>query len=517
MKKRFIRNKKVRYGGITAVLTVLIITVTVLTNAVVSSLANRYGWYSYMGEITAFDVTEDCYTILENAFEEVDAETGKMPEVKVIFCDLEKNVKDFENVNYYLYYTVQDLCARFDNITVEYVDIFTNPSEELKKYTVSKSPLTDEIVETPLHTSSVIVTCGSDYHRVYNGIEFYVYASAETTTPWAYGGEKEMTSAILRAISTEERFACFLMNHGERFYDYELMNLLSDAGYTVVTIDLYNEKIPEKCDLIISYNPKSDLVADEISEKSEVAMLDAFLSEAGNSFLVFLDNGTPSMPNFEKYLNGWGVSTDYAERNGVSYRYMVQDNAQTLTSDGYTIYGECAGAAAEKWVGNADFVVFRNATSLSVSDMNYLKNEDGSYSTTDKKRTLYPLYQSSESAVCWANGVAVDGGSSMMMSLTEQKNEKGSSYVGVVSSVEFAMVDYVQSAVYGNSDTLFYFLGSTGEVRTPVGLTIKPFENYDISTITTSEMLAWTLVLSITPAVVIATVAIIVLIKRRRA
>jgi len=372
-------------------------------------------------------------------------------------------------------------------------------------------------VETPLYSTSVIVTSGEEYHRVYNGVEFYAYESEDATSPWAYSGEKEMTSAILRAIDTEERFACFLMNHGERFYDYELLNLLSDAGYTVATIDLYNEKIPEGCELLISYNPKSDLVDDDISEKSEIAMLDAFLAEEGHSFLVFLDNGTPSLPNFESYLDGWGVSTDYAERNGVSYRYMVQDTTQTLTSDGYTIYGERTDAGAEKWIGDSDFVVFRNATSLSISDMNYLKNEDGSYSTTDKKRTLYPLYQSSENAICWANGVAVDGGASMMMSLTEQKNDKGSSYVGVVSSVEFAMIDYLQSAVYGNSDTIFRLLGNTGEVRTPAGLTIKPFESYDISTITTSEMLAWTLTLSITPAVVITAAAVVLLVKRRRA
>ncbi|MBQ8310668.1 MAG: Gldg family protein, partial [Clostridia bacterium] len=473
MKKRFIRNKKVRYGGITAALTVLIITVTVLANAVVSSLANRYGWYTYMGNIASFDVTEDCFTLLENAFGEVDAETGERPEVKVIFCDVEENVKDYSNVNYYLYYTMQDLCERFDNIKVEYIDIFTNPSEQLKSYTISESPLTGDVVETPLYSTSVIVTSGTDYHYVYNGVEFYSYESDEATSPWAYSGEKEMTSAILRAIDSEERFACFLMNHGEVFYDYELMNLLNDAGYTVATIDLYNEQIPENCEILISYNPQSDLVADEISEKSEVAMLDAFLAEEGHSFLVFLDNGTPSLPNFESYLNAWGVSTDYAERNGVSYRYMVQDSSQTLTSDGYTIYGEHADAAG-KWVGASDFVVFRNATSISVSDMNYLENADGSYSTTDGKRTLYPLYQSSEGSVSWANGSAVGDGPSMMMSLTEQKNENGSSYVGVVASVEFAMLDYVQSAVYGNADTLFHLLQNTGEVRTPAGLTIKP-------------------------------------------
>ena len=64
---------------------------------------------------------------------------------------------------------------------------------------------------------------------------------------------------------------------------------------------------------------------------------------------------------------------------------------------------------------------------------------------------------------------------------------------------------------------MFALLEETGDVHTPGGLTIKPFESYDISTITTSEMLAWTLSLTLIPAAVILTVALIVLIKRRRA
>lgn len=519
MKKRFIRNKKARHASITAALTVMIIAVTVMLNAVVSSLVVRYGWYGYMVGNPAFDVTEDCYTLLGNAFDDVKKKDGKTPEVRILFCDMEEKVSSFEHANYYLYYTMKDLCGRFDNIKVEYVDIFTNPTDELRSYTQTGiiDPVTGEEVYQPLGPSSVVVTCGDDYHRVYDGVEFYTYESDSASTPWAYSGEKKMAAAILRAIDTKEHFAYFLVNHGEAFYDYELVNLLDEAGYTVNKLDLYNEGIPENCELIVSYNPKSDLVADEVSEKSEVEMLDRFLAEDGHSLLVFLDKGTPKMPNFEKYLNEWGVNADYAERGGVPYRHTVQDNSQTLTSDGYTIYGERVGAVSEKWVGDSDFVVFGNATSLSVSDMGYRSNSDGTYSTTDGKRTLYPLYQSSDSAVAWANGVIVDSGNAMMMSLTEQKNTNGSSYVGVVSSTKFGSLDYVQSAVYGNSNTLFYLIERIGDNRTPLGLTIKPFESYEISTITTSEMLAWTLTLTITPAVVIITAAVIVLVKRRRA
>ena len=42
MKKRIIRSRRARYGGMTVLLTVLLIAVVVLANVLVSTLAKRY-------------------------------------------------------------------------------------------------------------------------------------------------------------------------------------------------------------------------------------------------------------------------------------------------------------------------------------------------------------------------------------------------------------------------------------------------------------------------------------------
>ena len=103
------------------------------------------------------------------------------------------------------------------------------------------------------------------------------------------------------------------------------------------------------------------------------------------------------------------------------------------------------------------------------------------------------------------------------MSLTEQQNAGGSSYVGVVSSVDFATRNYLQSAVYDNGDVLLTLFEEIDGRSTPTGLTIKPFASYDISTVTTAQMLRWTIALALIPAVTVFAVAAVVLIKRRRA
>lgn len=514
MKKHIIRNKKVRYAGISLLLTVVVLVVTVLANVVVDSLVSRYGLYtSLLGE-RSFDVSEDCFELLEDAFDQARAE-GKEDEVKIIFCNTEAAVSEYSAVNYYLYHTVQDLTSRFDNIKTEYVDIFTNPTDTLRGYTYSTHPLTGETIETPIGTNHVIVVCG-DYHRVYTANDFYAFSNDEDVNSlWAYNGEKKISSAILRAIENETRIACLLVNHGEALLDYEMMSLLSDAGYTVATLDFYKEDIPENCELIISYNPKTDLVADELSEKSETEMLDKFLETSGRAFYVFLDKNTQSLPNFERYLGEWGVATDYWASNGVSYRHSVQDETASLTSDGCTIYGTAVEGST--LASDADFVVFRNATSLRVASEGYWRGDNGGYESADGTRTMYPVYRSGDGAVSWANGIAVDDGAATLITMTEQKNGEGSSYVGVISSVEFAKREYLQSAVYGNADVLMHLFGATGGPATTEGLTLIPFEFYDISTITTAQMLRWTLVLTIVPAVAIGVTALVVLLRRRRA
>ncbi len=518
MKKRFLRNKKVRYATVAATLTVMVVLVAVLANAVLSSLVERYELYTSLTPTMAFDVTEDCYTLLEDKFEARRGADGKLPEVEILFCDLEDAIKAEGNENYYLYHTAVALAERFENVKLKFYDIYVNPTP-VKPYTVHKNPLTGDDIEVKLNSTSVIVV-SEGYHRVYSWTDFYVFADDTSTQPWAYSGERKLSSALMHAIDDDPRIACLLTNHGEVSYDYELLTVLDDAGYTVVYIDLYKEPIPDTCDLIISYNPNTDLVSDELSQISEKQILDDFLAQDGHSFFLFLENGTPRMPNFESYIKEWGIETAYAQNptTGVAHRYTVQDTSGSLTSDGYTIYGHAVSGESDRFIDPAnEYVVFGNATALTVTGEGYAAQQDGTYVSMSGERTLYPLYRSSDKTLHWANGQVVDGGSCILMSLTEQKNAKGSSYVGVVSSVNFATRTYLQSAVYDNGDVLLSLFEEIGGRTAPTGLTIKPFASYDISTITTAQMLRWTIALAVIPAVAVSAAAVIVLIKRRRA
>lgn len=510
MSKRIIRNRRARYGGMTVLLTVLLITVVVLFNSLFTTLSERYSWYINLNRTPEYPVTESCYTLLGSILE------GKDADIQIIFCDSETNLQA-EITSRYVYENAQALSERFsDKISVSCHNIWLNPVS-VKKYTATLNPATGETVETTLKSTSVIIVNG-DYYRVYDLTEFFVFEDGDTSKLWAYNGEKKLAAGILHAVDTDGAVVGLTNNHGEVFYDYELLYLLDDAGYSIRYFNLYTDEIPENCNMIITYNPNSDLTEmDGASDVSETEKLDAFLSVPGNSYLVFLENGTPSLPNLEAYLENWGVETMYSQQGNYSHRYMVQDVTQSLTSDGYTIYGQAAqdGPSAEWISGLERNTVFKNATALRNAN-GFVSNGDGSYTKGD--RTMYSLFTGGANAVSWANGKPVDDTQATLFALTEQTNgEAGSSFVGVCASVDILSEEFLQSAVHGNTDTMMRIFESLGKTDTPMGLTIKPFGSTDISSVTTSQMWSWTLVLALIPAVTVTVVAWVILAKRRRA
>ena len=516
MKKQFIRNRRVRYGGIAAILTVLLIAVLVLANALVTTLAKRYRWYGDMRAAETYGVSEKCHTLIGAALDAAEAANGSPAEVEIIFCDLPENLLASSTVSY-VYRTALTLSERDARIKVTCYNIWLNP-DNVRDYqtttVIDRETGIESEQKVSLRSTSVIVASGS-YHRVYSHNEFFIFEGGDTSKVWAYNGEKKLAAGILHAVAPHSPTVCLTNNHGEAYYDYEILYLLDDAGYRIDYVDLLQEEIPADCSLLICFNPNKDLsVESGVSEFSEPDVLNAFLAVPGHSFLVFLENGTPQLPNLDAYLAEWGVSSLYHKSGDVAYRYMVQDASGSLTSDGYTIYGKAnaEGYAGELLNGLSRNVVFKNATGLRPAS-GYLPNGDGSYTRGD--RTMYALYESGKGAVSWANGAAVDGDSVILASLTEQTVAGGKSRVGVVSSVRFATESFLQSAVYGNTDAMLRLLGDMSGKQTPEGLTIKPFHSSAMSIVTTAQKRRWTILLSVLPALAIAAIAVPVLVRRK--
>lgn len=562
MKLKSGSSRKLRYGGVTLALTTLILAVVIIVNVIFTALAQKFLWYADLTPELLFTLSDNCVDLIANGddtyeqsfspIEMVDkaraekraADPSFKDEdlmIRVIFCD-DPDAWEETTSSRYVYETAKQLEAKFPNyISVENHNVIWNPSA-VSKYGIY------------VGTTSVIVEFGTEY-RVRDVRSFYTYSDSTSTEPWAYNGEKIFASSILAVTRAESPVACLTTNHGERLSDTELLTTLDTAGFQVQELNLSTDEIPENCRLIVVFDPQTDfLVRDGFSsDVDEIDKLDRFLDE-DNSLMVFMSPDlTSPLQNFEAYLEEWGVSYDRQkteEAGQTTYHpYIVRDTTQSLTVDGYTIKGEYytkGGEGAQltydmtNEVVNPPMMVFRDAMSISFSELyspeHYVDEESGVtydyavYNVDGTYRKVYDVFTTGENAVAMANGQQVAKASAvnplkLMTVSTESRmvveNEtlgtgmNETSYVIACGSTDFASQSLLQSNSYGNSTFLEYALRTIGKEPVPVGVKFKPFGDYTIDTITTSEATQYTVVLTVVPALLALGSGIFVIVRRK--
>jgi len=103
-----------------------------------------------------------------------------------------------------------------------------------------------------------------------------VLQMGERLEPVTFITEKELTSALVRLISKEERSVYFLTGHGEKLLDSQdqmgysaVKTVLESKNYRVATLNLLAvNKIPEDADVIIVAGARQPLAQSEIDEIS---------------------------------------------------------------------------------------------------------------------------------------------------------------------------------------------------------------------------------------------------------
>ena len=543
----FMRSRRFRYGSMSVLITALVIAAVIIFNVIFSALASKFLWYIDLTREGIYTLSDNCIELIDETFESVEkrrAEEGVTAplKVKIKFCDLEDNIMENTTQRYVLM-TAKELVDRFpDYVEIEYINIWENPSA-VEKYKSS--------VHTSITSTDVIVESGTEF-RAYTLNKFYMTNSG-STTPWAYYGEKRFASGILAVTQAESPVAAVMTGHGEVFEDAELIYMLELAGFEIEVVnDLSTYEIPDNCRLMVSYNPTADfLAADGISDISEISILDKFLEGENHSLMVFMSPSSPILPNLENYLALWGVQFGrHTDGVGQTFPSMVKDADNALTGDGLTFIGqyETLGLGADitsdlRNVSQPRRVVFKNAMPLFVADdyevAHALDEESGKSLTYGYKdlgsgftREVYNLFSSSTSAVLMADGKQVDSASATstfgLMTITRQfratqEDNMGyayanqSSYVLACGSTEYAAEALIQSNTYGNSEVLLRALLEMGKEAVPTSLDIKPFSDTTIDTLTIKRANAYTVGLTVVPAVLIFGIGIFVIVRRKYA
>jgi hypothetical protein len=354
-----------------------------------------------------------------------------------------------------------------------------------------------------------------------------------------------------------------LSNHGEEGYSETFISLLEDAGYDVVRdFDLLHDDIPEDCRLMVCVGPKTDFtgfleVESGKADISEIAKLDAFL-DAESSLMVFFDADTPTLPNFEEYLEKWGIAicreTDAA---GDSINHLLKDTEAGLTTDGKTFVADyvTTGLAASmlsdmQSIAYPSKVVFRNATALKYSSFyrpTYVVPDEATgatesftyatYGIDGVYRSAYDVFLAPEGALSYVNGEAlpkpesVDSAQKLMIMSSETDTEPGDrngyttvshySYVLACASTDFLCDELLRSNSYGNTDMLSSVLRSLGSdaMAARISQYLKPFLETTVAEgyVTTSAKQSATTVLALLPLAICVITGTVVMIKRKYA
>ncbi len=555
-------SRKLRYGGTSVLLTALIIAAVIIVNVIFSALSQRFLWYADLTPELLYTLSDECLDIIENGDAEFEESSSPIEMVEamraerlaadpdfdpkslminIIFC-VDPDTLEANSSQRYVYHSALELEEKFpDYIEVKNYNVERNPSS------VSKYKTNQRSVISP---SDVIIEFGTEF-RVRGLRSFFTFDTSEDTEPWAYAGEKAFTSSILAVTRAESPVACITTNHGEAFEDERFISTLVDAGYIVESLDLAADEIPEKCRLIVIFNPDTDfLVRDGISEIDEIEKLDAFL-DGTNSMMVFMDPETPRLNNFEDYLEEWGIRFDrYTDPLGDEIPRLIMDKTQALTADGYTFLADYVtagyGGSLTKDMRNRSSlksIVFGKSMSISYSDVyspahyepeltsssaDDVPYDYATYAQDGTYRSIFDVFTASKGAVALADGMEVEAASEANLlklmtlsveSRTTQENNYSTideaSYVLACGSVDFAASDMLQSNSYGNTDLLLTALRYMGREPVPVGLTFKPFADYSIDTVTTAEATQYTVVLTVIPAVAVLATGIVIIVRRK--
>ena len=568
MKMKAETGKKLRYGGMSAALTALIIAAVIIVNVIFSALAQKLLWYTDLTPEPLYTLSQEFLDIIaygDAKFEESSSPVEMVDKIRaeklaedpnfdvsslminIVFCS-EPDVLQSNFMQNCVYSTALELQQKFpEHINVEYYNIHRNPTAVAKYKANSR---------VTIETSSVIIEFGTEY-RVRPITSFFTFEDSSSTEPWAYNGEKAFAASILAVTRAESPLACLTSNHGEQFADEMFINTLVDAGYDVQALDLASEEIPEECRLIIVFNPDTDFhVPDGVTDIDEISKLDDFLDK-GNAMMVFMDADTVKLDNFEEFLEEWGISYNRDYSTGAEQPCYVRESAantllldQSSSKYGYTFKAQyvtagLGGSLTETMRDRTPKnIVFGNAMSISYSSlyepMHFTPSEEqagkaeydyGYYYMDDgRERMIYDVFTTSADAVSVAGGVEVGKATALqplkLMTVSVERNytqedDYGysvvdeASYVFACGSVEFASSTLLQSNSYGNTDLLLTALNQIGREPVPVGLDRKPLSDKTIDTVTQADATQYTVVLALVPAVAAIACGVVVLVRRK--
>ena len=347
---KFLKSKKsasdgkvFRSGLYSAAITAAVIAAVVLLNLLVRAIPSKY---------TEFDLSEaGLYTLGDSS--------------KQVARELSQDV------------TIYYLCETGNEDQII--------SKLLDKYAAESSHITWELKDPAVYptfaaqygaqeaSSGSVILVSGDQNVVLDASDLYDYDYSDYYTTGTYSvtfaGENEITSAIYRLTSGEQKHAYYTTNHGEQTLTDTLTDALESQNLSLTALDLLSSGIPEDCDLLIINNPTQDL-ASAGSLVDEMSLLRSYLSSGGK--VLLLTDSYYNTPNLDALMAEFGLTrTEGLVVEGDTNHYLNGYPALYLLPD----YASTEESTALDGVNTSRRVLLQMAQGITLTETEHVVSE----------------------------------------------------------------------------------------------------------------------------------------------
>ncbi len=283
-------NKKFKYGGYAALLTVIAVGMLVILNL----LAEQVPLKLDLSKNKIFSISKQTYEIISDLNQDIT--------IYVLYESGKENTDITEILKKYSDHTKK--------IQLKFIDPNKNPGFA-KRYAKDGENLC---------IGSLVVESGKKFKVIPASDLFnFDYSNPYEPSVTSLAVEQRVTGAIMFVKSGKIPVIYTLEGHGEQSLPLEISKQLETENYELKSVNLYTASLPKDINILLVNSPQRDLTMTEVDKIRE------FLGSNGRAiFLVDLLKN--ELPNFQTLLRSYGVALQpMAIIEGDNSRY-IQNN-----------------------------------------------------------------------------------------------------------------------------------------------------------------------------------------------
>lgn len=472
MSKVNLKDKHLRYGGYGALLTLLVIAITIVMNIIVTNLnlkidATSEKLYS-LSDSTKQVVSGIDQPINMYVLEQTGHETDWIKEMLTNYTKLNSHIK--------LIYKDPVLYPAFG-------------SSYLKKTTQNISNISDSTV--------IIENVTTGKFKIVPPTEFVTSGGQNSQTSITL--ENAITNGIGYVINDHDGAVYYTTGHNELDLSTTLNECFDKANLNSKAINLLSDKMPDSANsALIIYSPHTDFTEDEVNKVID------FLS-AGGKAMIFLDYNAPELPHFNELLSYYnlahqaGVVVEGSSSNMVSTSPAIllpnkgeHDIISNISSNSSAIVVPVSSGLKALDNGRSSVTV---TPLLTTSDQAFLKKDVESSTLTKEKDDI--------------------DGPIMLSCAVEEQSGKADTKLFVTADTYLLDDQSINVAATGNASYINSALGWLLSLDTSYAIEAKTQDTYTIKSLPAPQtLMIEILAIVIIPLIVVIT-GISVWLKRR--